>query len=128
MKFYGYIIYKLYAWGLKRNNDTPIFNVIVSLAAVHYFQLLTLYCIVLKFFDIVDIFSSNYSLYIGILSIPFLVLNYFLLYDKKRWALYVEKYQNESTEERRKGTIKVLSYLIGSILLFFVTAILLFAL
>ena len=48
-KFYRYLIYKLYSWGLKKKGDTPIANVIITLTFVHLVQLFTLYLIALYF-------------------------------------------------------------------------------
>ena|ERR1700744_950975 len=126
MKHYRYIIYKLYSWSLKKKNDTPVFNVIITLTAVHYFQLLTIYCFCFKLFHIFNIFSKNNGLYVGLFMLLFLILNYFLLYNKERWESYISEFENESSKESFKGKIYVLSYLIGSILLFFISLPLIF--
>lgn len=126
MKCYRYLIYKLYSWALKKKNDTPIFNVIITLTAVHYFQLLLLYCILLKAYDMYNVFSVDNSLLVGIFSILFLLLNYLVFYNKERWLAYMKEFENENKRESKKGTFYVLCYLIGSIVLFFISLPILF--
>lgn len=126
MKFYKYLIYKLYSWGLKRENDTPVFNVIITLTFVHFVQLFTVYMVLLKYMPEISIFNMGKKIYLYVFGVAFIVLNYFVLYNKKRWDSYLQEYKNESKNQSRKGKIVILSYLIGSILLFFITSIMLF--
>lgn len=126
MNIYKYTIYVLYSWGLKKKNDTPVFNVVITLTAVHYFQILTLYCITLKYTRIYNIFNTDCSLFVLIFSIIFLIFNYLILYNKRKWESYLVEYENESKKERRNGRVYVLAYLIGSFLMFFVVATVLF--
>lgn len=127
MILYKYLIYKLYSWGLNKENDTPVFNVIITLAFVHFVQLFTIYMILLKYIPELSIFNIENKAYLYVFGTIFILLNYFLLYNKKRWESYLQKFKNESKNESRRGKIYVLAYLIGSILLFFITAIILFA-
>jgi hypothetical protein len=126
MKAYRYLIYKLYSWALKKKNDTPVFNVIITITVMHYFQLLTIYCILFRAFHIFNIFSKNNGLYVGLFMVLFIIFNYFILYNKKRWANYLCEFENEDERASFKGKIYVLSYLIGSILLFFFSVPLIF--
>jgi hypothetical protein len=41
-------------------------------------------------------------------------LLYLLLYNKKRWAGYVEEFGSESEQQRKRGNRLVLAYLVGS--------------
>ena len=117
----------MYSWSLKRNNDTPIFNVIITLAFVHFVHLFTVYMVILKFFPAISIFNLRDKFYLYIFGVIFIIVNYLFLYNKKRWESYVEEFKNESENESRRGKIYVLAYLMGSILLFFITTIILFA-
>ena len=120
MKFYRYVIYKLYSWGLKKKDDTPVSNVILTLSFVHYVQLFTLYLIFLRFFPQIDIFQKVSEKFVVLGLVIFGVVHHFLLYNKKRWANYLDEFKDEDDYKRKKGNILVISYLIGSILLFFV--------
>jgi hypothetical protein len=122
---YRYLIYKLYSWGLK-NGDTPVANVIITLSFVHYVQLFTVYMLLLKLFPGLNIYYRITPVFIFLILIVFGVFQFYLFYNKKRWAQYIDEYGNESKGSKRKGTIIVLAYLIGSILLFFVSLPLLF--
>lgn len=119
-RFYRYLIYKLYSWGLKKQGDTPIANVIITLTFVHLVQLFTLYLIALHFFPSINIFSNIDKIYVGLFFIVFCVVNYFLIYNKRRWEAYMEEFKDESPKESLQGKILVLAYLIGSIAIFFI--------
>ena len=119
IKHYRYLIYKLYSWGLKKKGDTPIANVIITLSFVHFVQMFTLYMIMLHFFPSISIFNKVNKLYVGLFLIVLFVVHYFLLYNKKHWNEFVDEFRNESPQSSKKGMLLVLTYLIGSILLFF---------
>lgn len=125
MKFYRYVIYKLYSWALEKKNDTPVANVVLTLTFVHYTQLFSIYIILLKIFPEISIFNKLNKIYIGLGLIIFAVGNYFMLYNKRRWASYLEEFKDEDASIKIKGNILVLIYLIGSILLLFMLAIIL---
>jgi hypothetical protein len=126
MKFYRYLIYKLYSWGLKKKSDTPVANVIITLTFVHFVQLFTIYLILLKFFPQINIFKTVNGIYIGIILVVLGIIHYFLIYNKKRWELYLEEFNNEDITNSKRGNKLVLFYLIGSIALFFLLLPLLF--
>ena len=129
MEFYRYIIYRLYSIGLKRQNDTPVTNVILTLSLVHFTQLLTVYIIFVKIFPQISIFGNlgkNEKIFVGIFLLIFFLIHLIFLYNKERWNRYIEEFKNELPEEQKKGSIKVYSYLIGSIALPFLLAALLF--
>ncbi len=126
IRFYRYIIYKLYSWSLRRPNDTPVANVIFTLSFVHSVQIFMFYMVILKFFPVINIFHINQKIYLFILGLVLIGVNYLIFYNKERWEAYLEEFRGESKEESCKGKIFVLSYLIGSILLFFLTTIILY--
>lgn len=126
VRMYRYIIYKLYFWALKRPNDTPVFNVIVTLAFVHFTQLLTIYLYAFNFFDFKDILTTENIKYIVVFFIFFVLLHYLILYNGKKWDGYILQFQNEDKRNRKKNSMLVLLYLIGSIIFFFVSLPLVF--
>ena len=125
-RFYRYLIYKLYSWGLNKQGDTPVANVIITLTFVHYVQLFTLYMIVLRFIPSINIFSSVDKRYVGLFLIILGVLHYFMIYNKKSWDGYLEEFKSETPQESKRGKWLVLGYLIGSIVLFFASMPILF--
>jgi RsiW-degrading membrane proteinase PrsW (M82 family) len=114
---YRYIIYKIYSW----KNDTPIGNTILTLATVHFFHVLT----ILTFIDAVvtplKLFSNINKTYLFVGAIIYFILFYFLVYDKKRWDSYIKEFENENEKERKRGNVIVISFLIGSILLYLIS-------
>ena len=122
MQFYRYITYKLYSWAKKRPNDTPIANVVFTMSFVHLMHLFTLFVLLDKLLGWHFLITiDKQMLYIGLPI--FFILYYFIFYNKKRWEGYIKVFGSESKEESKKGKLYVLGYLIGSILLFFLTLI-----
>jgi hypothetical protein len=120
MKFYPYIIYKVYTWGKKGINATPVMNVLVTLTFVHYLQLLTIQMVLARIFPSLRFIERPNRSYVAIGLIAFFILHYFVFYNKNRWASYVEKYKDETGKKKGQGSFLVLLYLIGSIVLFFI--------
>lgn len=123
MRFYRYIVYRLYSRGLKDINDTPVTNVVIILSFVHFTQIFSIIMILGHIFHQVDklldlIMNSN-EIYLAIGLLIFSLLHLPFLYSKKRLNSYIKEFENESPFERKKGTILVYSYLAGCILAFF---------
>ena len=127
MRFYRYVTYKLYSWAKKRPNATPIANVVFTMSFVHLMHLFTLFVVLNKLLGWHFLVTIDKNMLYVILPVYF-ILYYFLFYNKKRWERYIKEFGNESKAERKKGKIYVLSYLIGSILLFFLTLIIAYVL
>jgi uncharacterized membrane protein len=126
IKPYRYIIYKIQSWSLNKSNDTPIANAIITLSFVHFLILFTIYLILLKYLDIKNVFSKDNKFFVGLFLAFFFIAHYFLFYNKKKWSEYLEEFENETWIEKKRGNIYVISYFVGSIILFFSTLILLF--
>jgi len=124
---YRYIVYKIYSWTAKKKGETPIGNTVLTLGAVHFFQLATL----LLFIDnIITPLKWMYNIkkpYLLIGALIYFILVYFLIYDKKRWGSYIQEFGNESARERKRGNLFVVAFLAGSILLFFISLPVLFS-
>ena len=117
-KFYRYLIYRLYHF----RNDTPTFNVIITLTGIHWAQLLDVLYIIDTFtpFQVAPDWSKYNP---AVSALLFGVINFILLYNKKKWKSYDEEFKNESPRDKKIGLILVLTYLIGTIILSFVLMI-----
>lgn len=117
-KFYRYLIYRLYHF----REDTPVINTILILSLVHAYQILTVFVVIgaITHFD-VQMNLSGYRPYLY--SILFIVLNFLLFYNKKKWKTYRVEFEKESPTQRKIGLVLVLFYLIGSIGSFFVAVL-----
>ena len=124
VRFYKYIIYRLYTWRLKKNDDTPGTTVELLMCIPHYCHLLTLYAIVTYFLPKLD--SNFNNLQILFIALEFQLLYHLLIYNKKRWRHYMVEFENETTVQRKRGTLLIWVYVIGSIALFFISVPLLF--
>jgi len=117
-KFYRYLIYRLYHF----RDDTPVINVIVTLSSIHLMQLYTIKLLLWFLFSVeinLNIEGDQFLVFMFL----FMGVNYLLLYNKKRWKAYDEEFKDETPEHKKKGLILVLSYLIGSIIIFFASHI-----
>jgi hypothetical protein len=120
MKFYRYLIYRLYCdW----SGDIPKTKVILFLSLIHVIQLLSVFLILGKIFHqirtLLNMFLDLGNVYQLIAIIFFFGLNHILFYDQKRWDAYVDEFKEESTSERKKRTILVSSYLIITFFVWF---------
>ena len=114
-KFYRYLIYRLY----HHRNDLSVSRVIVTLSVVHGVQFLTLLTI-LNF-----VTGQHYSVYYGSIQAKFqglvlMVIHYLLFYNKEKWNAIDQEFKDETPGERKVGTVKVISYCIGSIASIFI--------
>jgi|GEM_PF-806161 len=128
---YNYIIYKVYSWTVNKQGDTPIGNTILTLAIVHFFQFLTLLLLVDRLIIPLNLFTKKNAIpkgYLFVGAIIYFGIFYLLVYNKQRWNAYVEEYKIESEEQRKRGNRIVIAYLVGSILLFFISLPVLFTL
>ena len=122
-KFYQYIIYKIYTWRLEKNDDTPISTVILLLSMVHIFYLVMIYFIVIDQLGISMDLIKPRSFVAAAILLLFMGLNYLVLYNKKAWDRYIDRFKEESDEQRVRGNYAVIAYCVGSALLFFVVII-----
>lgn len=118
-KFYRYLIYRMYHF----RDDTPVTNTLVTLMVVHSFQLMAIVIVMDKCFG-TNLWPSLSKGEIKIMVGAFLVLHYFLLYDKKKWKSFDKEFKDETEKERKIGFWLVILYLVGSIILSFVAIIL----
>lgn len=124
---YKYILYKIYSWSLNKKSDTPIGNTIITLGIVHFFQFTTLLFLIDKYlFRILYLIFKLNVTYVFIIALIYFVLFYLVIYNKNRWNSYCREFENEIPSEKRKGNIYVLLYVIGSILIFFISLPLIF--
>ena len=125
MRFYKYLIYRLYTWRLQKKDDTPEATVIFLMSFVHLTQLGILYMLALKFVPALNnLYLNKLSKYLIVIGFGFLY--YLLVYNKKRWLSYIEEFEKETSDQRRKGTILVRLFTFGSVILFFICLPLLF--
>lgn len=118
---YKYLIYKIYSWTKDKKGDTPIVNTILTLTFTHFIQMFVLLMYVDKFITPIKWLKNinKTSIYIG--GPIYYFAFYLLVYNKKRWDAYVEEFKDESEKQRKCGNFIVIAYLIGSILLFFIS-------
>jgi hypothetical protein len=126
MNIYKYVIYNLYSYALRKKSDTPVLDVILILFLVHFFQLMSIYMILSKIFPQIYIFDKLSKSQVAIAVIIFGLANYFVLYNKKRWSEYFEKFKDLSPSEHKKRTILVNFYFGGSIIIWFLLLFLLY--
>lgn len=120
---YKYLIYKIYSW----RDDTPIINTVLTLAATHLFQFYVLLLLIDQLVVPIPLLGSFKKQYVYIAVTIYFVLFYFLIYNKQRWQSYIEEYKNETEQQRKRGNIIVISYLVSSVLLFFISLPVLFS-
>ena len=110
-KFFRYFVYRIY----HINNNDPDMKVISFICLVHGSHILS--CL----FILSIIFSFDYSgldkSEVSLLALLFCLLQLFIFYNPNKWKTYFKEFENESKEERRKGSFLVWSYIIVSLAL-----------
>ena len=110
-KFYRYFVYRIY----HINNNDPSMKVIMFICMVHGSHVLS------GLFILSIIFSFDYSgidkSEVSLLALLFCLLQLFIFYNPNKWKTFFKEFENETKEERRKGTIRVWSYIIVSLAL-----------
>ena len=121
MSFYNYVIGRLYSWALRKENDTPVTNVVITMCIVHFFQFFTLYMVLRKLFDFPNFILGINRIYVSLFLIIFSIAYQLIFYRREKWESYAKQVEQESERKRKRGKFLVLLYLIGSILLFFIS-------
>lgn len=110
-KFYRYLVYRIFHF----NNDSPEINVMVILGMIHGSHVLS--CL----FILSIIFSFDYSgldkSEVSLLALIFFAIQFLIFFRPNKWKTFFKEFENETKEERRKGTILVWSYIIVSLAL-----------
>ena len=110
-KFYRYFVYRIY----HVNNHEPEINVMVILGMIHGSHVLS--CL----FILSIIFSFDYSgldkSEVSLLALIFFAIQFLIFFRPNKWKTFFKEFENETKEERRKGTIRVWSYIIVSLAL-----------
>lgn len=115
MRYFYYRIYQQ----LKRvkSNDTPAFNALLLLCALQGLNIFTVISVIRYFmnFEISKKIGLIGSL---VLCFTLLLIGFKTLFSKQNEIC--KRYENETKKERRRGTIYLLSYIILSVVLFFI--------
>lgn len=123
MKFYRYIIYRLYSWRIKSKDDIPIVTVVLTMGIIHSLQLLFIQQFLFTFFPSVRPYiKMNKGMFI-VISVGIALLFYLIIYNKEKWNTYIEDFKNETISQRRSGTILVVGFTLGTVVLTFIAAI-----
>ena len=110
-KFYRYLVYRIY----HINNNDPemkVISFIFLVHAAHAFSILFILSIIFPF-DYPDLDKSE----VYILVLLFFALQFLIFFRPSKWKTYFKEFENESKEERRKGSFLVWSYIIVSLAL-----------
>jgi hypothetical protein len=127
MRFYRYLIYRLYSSQLRINDPTPGFRVTLMLIVIHLCPLMAIITILSQISkDVSEALElSKPAIVVFILTAIF--TGYIAIYNKKRWKKYLEEFNSETQPERKKGTILIRIYiwtcLLSPFLTFFATAV-----
>ena len=126
INFYKYLIYRLYTWRLAKKDDTPATTVVLLMCIPHYLQLGTIYACLMYFFPVLRDLSDLSKWQVLFIALGFQLLYRLIIYNKNRWTSYINEFENETPEQRKRRTLFIYIYTIGSILLFFISLPVLF--
>lgn len=121
-RVYKYVYYRIYSWNLNQwgKSDLPEYNAMIGLALTILINILSVPTVIeaitgYRMFDFPAI--SKGSLVIGLLIYG--SLHYFALYHNGKYKKIIKEFESESEAQRKRGTIWVLVYLVGSVVILF---------
>ena len=126
MKFYRYIYYNLVILWLRKKDEpeNARINAVLTISALLFLNILNIFIIIViadknKLIDLPDfnLPEINFDTKVWIVGVLFVVavLNYLLLARKKQFLKIIEEFELESVEEKRRGIIRTVFLLIGSL-------------
>lgn len=119
--FYKYIFYREYLWYKKKFGEgefphySAIFGMSLSLISI-ILSLLILPSIIFKSVKIP--YSVTNKSFVLLFSLGILIIHYFIFLKNKKYLLIENEFRKESRKEKYKKGWLVISYSVGSILLF----------
>lgn len=126
VNFYQYVIYRLYAWRINNNDNTPAATVILLLVSSHFSQLFLLFAIISKIFPVFSEVFKQHKIAIAVAYITTVFAYSTLVYNKDRWQQYAELFKGEMPSQKRKRGVLVWLFTAGSVILLFILVPLLF--
>lgn len=95
------------------------------MSILHCTQLLLVYEILITVVPSLRTKFKFTDLFVIIFFICFIGLYALLFYRKEKWKGYIEQFKNETPKERRRGTIILLLFTIGTIVVTLMTTVIL---
>ena len=120
-------IYRFYNWRVEKKDSTPMATLVFVMTSVHYFQVMVLLTILGKFFPMIYNMYSFSKLSIILIAFGSCGIYYFLI---RKMSLFTDtsynEFKNETKEQRRRGSIYILLFTVGSVIAFFISLPLIF--
>ena len=113
MNIYYYLFYKIYRFTQRLGNYDVAFSAMLGFSFLLFLDINTIY---ISVFPVTNInFNNHYRTPLIILYIIVFIINYFLFIYKKRYKEIEKQFKNESTKNKRIGSIIVIVYVIISL-------------
>jgi Mn2+/Fe2+ NRAMP family transporter len=122
MEWYFYLHYKIYAFYVKKKDSTPCWYSASATALLIYFNIFCIFGIIGFFGEFLDMIKYVGKYEILILPFSLLVINYLILYRKKKY-IEVFDYFRKNIDSYKKWDKSVKIYIIGSIIIFLLVLI-----
>lgn len=119
MKFFRYLYYRIYIWNYHNwgASDLPQFNAMLGVMFLIFINLFTLGQLCLAFSGLpIPYITKEMEMAIIIIMCVLLIIGYFLFIKNGKFHYIVAEFEHEAKNERRKGTIKNVAYIILSFL------------
>lgn len=127
-KAYQYTFYRLYCYSAWANGkgDSNGFNAMIMIGLLVACNLFALLMCIESFLNInlLAVFGeySKWDWQLILPAILYFSLHYFLLIYQRRYKEIIKKYSKESEEQRKQGTKWMWAYLVGTPVLFILSA------
>ncbi|MDP3930676.1 MAG: hypothetical protein Q8R57_16775 [Bacteroidota bacterium] len=120
-RFYKYILFRVYSFSEKKDS-TPIGDTVLIMCVVHAFQVINLGLFFSLIFGLKWVYQEK-SLLFFIGCFLLFATYYFLVFYNGKYKNWFKEFKKESIEQRKINGIKVWLFCWGSIILFFIQAV-----
>ena len=119
-RFYRYLFYRVYSWRLKRKADVPRADTILFFTLLHWFIFMPFgfYASERLGVNLTPIFNSEIN--VRLLVYPLMLSIVLFFWKLINLDACVEEFKDESEAQRRKGTICLWLFIVGSFLPFII--------
>jgi hypothetical protein len=120
LMYHKYLFFRIYLWNLNSfgKDELPILNSLLGVSLINCFQIFSLIFFLdgwIKFFDV------NVVLFIFIVSLMVLFVNYLLLGRRERFEEIVILFQSETNENSERNNVWIAGYILGTLVLFIIS-------
>jgi Trk-type K+ transport system membrane component len=118
MQFLGNVYYRFYRLLLLAGEeDIPRYNAVLLMSLPSMLNVITIAILLGNITDTLILINLP-KVYLLMTGFVVIAVNSYFIFGKKRYLAIEERYRGEQKSEKLKNTLKAITYIVGSVLLF----------